>query len=93
MADSVAPIAARLDRMDKKLDDVVEALNVLAKVEERQAHHKESMAQLREWVQGHEDRLSTVERWLVEQKVKVGVGERLFWVLVSVGLAGLNIVR
>jgi len=78
---------SRLDRFERKLDQVADALLTLVRVEERQVHHENSSAQLRKWVEDHEQRISAVEKVTIVNRVKLGFGERVWWSGFSLVLA------
>lgn len=73
---------ARLDRIEEKLDQLAEAMNRLAMMEERLVHYHNSMSQLDERLDDHEARMRKMETvGLVISNI-----ERFVWFMMTSGI-------
>lgn len=78
---------ARLDRIEKKLDNMAEAIVALARMEERMITLFKRMDSL-DAEQGNQDkRLRSVESRVGNNGQMLRFGERIFWIVVTAGIA------
>jgi hypothetical protein len=80
---------SRLERIEKKLDDMATAIVSLARMEERMLTLFKRMDKLDNAQDSQEQRLQKVERNLGTNGQAVRFAERLFWIITSAGLAYL----
>jgi hypothetical protein len=83
---------SRFDRVEAKLDKVADALTTLARVEERQAFTHATLERFGGLIDDHEDRITTLERSGDVSKVKIGFGERVWWLLLAAIIGGIGIL-
>ena len=82
-------ISDRLDRIDVKLDNLSEAVSLLARIEERIAHQTENMIQINTRLNDMESRIRSLEFQSSSRGVVIGYIERFGWILMTaaIGLA------
>ena len=82
-----AGYTGRLDRIENKLDSVVETLNALARVEERQFAANKRMDRFELRLDVYEKDLDTHAQKLVGQSHSVKLAERVLWALFAAALS------
>lgn len=78
---------ARLERMEKKLDTLSEAVVSLARMEERMITLFKRMDKYDDVQTGVVDRVEKVEKITVQRGVVFHMLDKLFWVAVGAGVA------
>jgi DNA repair ATPase RecN len=73
----------RLDRIEGKLDNLAEAFNKLARIEERMSHYHEGIARMGCRFDDHEERLRLMEEMTKRNAVVVSHVEKFGWLLIS----------
>ena len=76
----------RMDRFEVKIDKLSEAVFAIVRVEERQAQHSRSMDRLFKQIDALERRMSVVENTSTTNTIKVGFGERVWWMVATAGV-------
>ena len=76
----------RMDRFEVKIDKLSEAVFAIVRVEERQAQHASSMNRMFTAVEKMERRVLTLENVVTTNTIKVGFGERVWWVVATAGV-------
>lgn len=79
-------VVKRLDRFESKLDKLADAVLTIARVEERQSQHARTMERIWSSMESMNTRLSTVETLQSKESVKIGFGERVWWIAASAGI-------
>ena len=80
---------ARLERIEKKLDEVGQAIVALARMEERMITLFKRMDRLDQEQTQHDHRLQLVESRVGSNGQALRFAERVFWIVVSAGIAYL----
>lgn len=75
----------RFDRLERKVDDLTEAVVTLARIEERTVTLFRDQASTSEAVGRLGARLATLETMAAQNGVTIQQGERLFWVMIAFG--------
>jgi hypothetical protein len=75
----------RLSRIEDKLDRLADAMTTLVRVEERMGAFNDRLGVIDARLAKHSDRLDTVEKLAERNMQSLGFGERLFWVVATVG--------
>jgi len=78
---------ARLERIEKKLDEVGQAIVALARMEERMITLFKRMDNLDQEQNQHNRRLQLVEGKVGSNGQMLRFAERVFWIVVSAGIA------
>lgn len=78
---------ARLERIERKLDEVGQAIVALARMEERMITLFKRMDKLDQEQANHERRLQLVEGRVGINGQTLRFAERVFWIVVSAGIA------
>jgi hypothetical protein len=78
---------ARLERIEKKLDQVGDAIVALARMEERMITLFKRMDALDADQNGHNRRLTLVESRVGSNGQALRFAERVFWIVVTAGVA------
>ncbi len=78
---------ARLERIEKKLDEVGQAIVALARMEERMITLFKRMDKLDQEQAQHGQRLQLVENRSGSNGQMLRFAERVFWIVVSAGIA------
>ena len=78
---------ARLERIEKKLDEVGQAIVALARMEERMITLFKRMDKLDQEQVGHGRRLQVIEGNVGNNGQALRFAERVFWILVTAGVA------
>ena len=76
----------RLDNLEKKMDDVVLAVSILPRIEERMINQKNDLSD-------HEERLRRLEKTTNESSVYKTWIERAVFVIIALGLGGMNLFK
>lgn len=79
----------RLERIEKKLDEMAQAVISLARVEERLNSHTMRIDKLENTRDENRDRIDTLENHEVAGKATLGIAERLFWIAATAGITYL----
>ena len=80
-------LSARLERIEDKVDRLAQSLIAVARVEERIATMFSTQAEVNKRLGKHSDRLDEVEDGLAKTAGVGRVAERVFWVVVTAGVA------
>lgn len=75
-----------IGNLQGKVDQILETLNILARVEERQASAASVIAKIEARLNGHSERLRTIEASMSANRARVSGLDKLLWALV--GAAG-----
>jgi len=78
---------ARLERIEKKLDEVGQAIVALARMEERMITLFKRMDKLDQEQVGHGRRLQVIEGKVGNNGQALRFAERVFWIVVTAGVA------
>ena len=81
------PDDARLERIEKKLDQVGDAIVALARMEERMITLFKRMDTLDAEQSGHGRRIALVESKVGSNGASLRFAERVFWIVVTAGVA------
>jgi hypothetical protein len=76
----------RLDNLEKKMDDVVLAVSILPRIEERMINQKNDLSD-------HEERLRRLEKTTNESSVYKTWIERAVFVIIALALGGMNLFK
>lgn len=76
----------RLDNLEKKMDDVVLAVSILPRIEERMINQKNDLSD-------HEERLRRLEKTTNESSVYKTWIERGVFVIIALTLGGMNLFK
>lgn len=76
----------RLDNLEKKMDDVVLAVSILPRIEERMINQKNDLSD-------HEERLRRLEKTTNESSVYKTWIERGVFVIIALALGGMNLFK
>ena len=82
----MAPLDDRLARIEKKLDDVGQAIVSLARMEERMVTLFRRMDTYDKAQDSVEARLSDLERSVGTNGVSIRFAERVFWIVLAAGV-------
>jgi len=74
----------RLDNLEKKMDEVVSAVNILPRIEERMINQKHDLTD-------HEQRLRKLEETVSTNSVYKTWGERAVFIIIALSLGGMNL--
>lgn len=77
----------RLERIERKLDQMSEAVVALARVEERMVTVFKRMSTLDEEHSQHNQRLTVVENKVGNNGQMLRFAERVFWILLAAGVS------
>lgn len=77
----------RLDRIETKLDAVVETLAALARVEERQLAANDRLERFEFRLDEYEKQLKEQNEKMIGQSHSVRIAERIMWALFAAGLS------
>lgn len=81
--------AARLDRIESKIDKLAETVISLARAEEKLIALENDKKFLMERMLKNEEKIDTIEKKVDETSVTVRVINRLFWITVAVVISGV----
>ena len=76
----------RLDNLEKKMDDVVLAVSILARIEEGMINQQNDLSD-------HEERLRRLEKTTNESSVYKTWIERAVFVIIALALGGMNLFK
>ena len=76
----------RLDNLEKKMDDVVLAVSILPRIEERMINQKNDLSD-------HEERLRRLEKTTNESSVYKTWIERAVFGIIALALGGMNLFK
>jgi len=82
-------VTDRLDRLEGKVDRMVEILSTVARVEERQAQQRETVGRVWTAIEAFEARINELEKRQTGHSWAIRYGERIFWAVITTGLAAL----
>ncbi len=77
----------RLDSIDKKFERVADALLQLATIEERTSTHNSALERIWKKIANMEARVIAMELTGAVYTTKLGISERVFWILFTAGVA------
>lgn len=81
--------AARLDRIEEKIDNLSDAMVSLARAEEKLIAIEKNNHTNFERMNRFSQKLDDIERKVEENAHTVGVINKLFWILIAAALAGV----
>ena len=81
----------RLVRIEDKVDQLVEGLTRVVRIEERQSNIQAVLQQIDARHEDHESRIKWLEIKNASNGIKIGFGERLFWILAALALGALGL--
>lgn len=77
----------RLNSMDRKLEQVTTAINTLARVEERQTHHRDDLTRAWGEIRKLDARMNEAERAIGNNGTLLGLGGKFWWPIYGAGVA------
>ena len=87
---SSAGNAARLDRIEEKIDRMSEAIIALARAEEKITNLTEISRQQAELLVGMETRIDHVESLVQSNTSMVNIINKIFWIIISAGAVSVT---
>ena len=86
MTDDTARIDARLDRLEGKLDKLVELTGDIKVLQRQQAQNSESLSRAFAKIEQRDSRLDELHLKVRGSELKLGFGERLWWLIATAGI-------
>jgi len=82
----MADIENRLNRIESKLDKMVETITTIARIEERMSQNKDEHERVWETLQNHTGRIETLERATDSNSFITRRHERVYWLIVTAAI-------
>lgn len=86
MVPEISQVINRLDRFESKIDKLSDAVLTIARVEERQSQHGKTMERIWGAMEVINARVAALESASDSMVSKVSFGERVWWIILTVGI-------